>query len=274
MAVVAPDGCGSGVPRRAHCVPWTGRAIAGARAARRRPRGARTEVRRVRIGRAPGVVVDAHTVAEAACTRLQAADRACSGGRARIASLSRGVPDPGSARGARRRRARWRCPAPSRAPSSRCCCCTPSRPSAPTGSRRRCGARTRRRARRRRVQVHVSRLRKALGDAAALVHTRGRLRAADRARRSSTRSASRPRARARGATSSPRAGAEAAATALERRAGACGAGRRWASSPYEPFAQRERARLEELRADGARAARRGAARARPPRGGASASSRR
>ena len=98
------------------------------------------------------------------------------------------------------------------------------------------------------VQVYVSRLRKALGGRPAR-HARARLRAAGRA----------GRARPRALRAARRRGA--AAPIPSRAARSCGeALALWRGPPladlaYEPFAQPEIARLEELRLGGARAAR-------------------
>ena len=167
---------------------------------------------------------------------------------------------------------RWRSRAPSRGRCSPCCCCTPTGPvsaerlaSALWGEDAPAGAANT-------VQVHVSRLRKALPAARMrCVTTRGRLRAARRPATSSTRTAS--------SGSPPRAASElAAGRARARRPRA--ARRR---SPLWRGAAARRPRVRAVRpardrppggAAGrrARGARRGEARARPPRGGASATS--
>ena len=95
------------------------------------------------------------------------------------------------------------------------------------------------------VQVHVSRLRRALGDDERSDHDAGRLPAArrpGRARRSSASSGSSRTAGARWR----RAGRARPAGCCARRS-RCGAARRWPTLALEPFAQAEIARLEEQR---------------------------
>ena len=121
------------------------------------------------------------------------------------------------------------------------------------------------------VQVHVSRLRKALGGADSIGTT-----AAGYALRIEPGSLDAQRFEAgleEGRAELEAGRPERAAEALER------ALAEWRGPPLGefadlPFAVRERARLEELRARRRGAARRGAARARPPRGGGRRSSRR
>ena len=99
----------------------------------------------------------------------------------------------------------------------------------------------------------------------------GRLRAAGRARAARRATGFAAGARARGARSSrpaaPRGGGGARATRSRS-----GAGRRSPTSPTRRSPSRERARLEELRVAALEELRRGAARARPPRGGGRRSS--